>query len=176
MTARIEVAGELMADPRSTAIGGEPLTARGGGVMKRMTVWLVLFGLCAAAGSVRAHEEGDDLRARTVYDVLAGEAQDIRRVIFEEQMIRADLVSRIVWMEAYLMALDHKFEASWEARYPEKVEALKAEGKWPIPRVPGYSLVELKDMQGLHRGVMATLTRRIADLNRRIESLEAAIQ
>ena len=151
--------------------------------MKRMMVWLVLLGLCAAAGPMRAHDEARlaeiEERQSIIIEqirVLNSQVGWLSEQMLEEKKYRAELFTRVVWLEAYLMSIDQKFEGAWAARYPEKVEELKAEGNWPVPRVPGYSLVELKDMQDLHRRVMATLTRRIADLNRRVMLLEGAIQ
>ena len=145
--------------------------------MKRTIVWLVLLGLCAAAGFVRAHDEVRLAEIEERHRVLNEQVLwwgdrmvEMREEMYEEQKIRVDAVTRIVWMEAYLMALDHKFEASWEARYPGKVEALKAEGKWPVPRVPGYSLVELKESRDFLTRMLAQQVRQVIALGKRFET------
>ena len=54
--------------------------------------------------------------------------------------------------------------------YPGKVEALKAEGKWPVPRVPGYSLVELKENRDFLTRTLAQQVRQVRALGKRFET------
>ena len=120
--------------------------------MKRMMVWLVLLGLCAAVGSVRAHEDrmARELLDRRI-DLLAGQ---IHRVQNQALFLRAEM---------------------------DRLREGEDEGADEVSVLPRYSLAALAEDIGkiyaslrLDNTVSNSFRRHQMDLERRFETSAAA--
>ena len=97
--------------------------------MRQLMVWLVLLGLSAAAGTVRAHPE--NMSAQGVYDLVREEVRRLQDEMTEAQITRFDLLLRVALIEQYMHWFVPEFTNEWERRFPEKVKNMKEAGVWP---------------------------------------------